>query len=591
MAREALFRFLRWTLLGVVVAALVACASEPPPLSAAEMTQTRLWTPQPVPAAAKPAASSPPITSALPSPVRSGADAVPAVPTSSQAPYSPAVAARFPEPPVHYGTPAFQPGRSAFTTNEEMQAVLRFMVDQSRADGTTVKLLSVGTSQRGVPMEALLFTRNPDYSPAALVASGRPTVLVVGQQHGDEPAGSEALLVIAGELAHGHLEHLLDRINVVLLPRANPDGAFAGRRLSSSGIDINRDHLLLRTPEAQAQAQLARDYQPAAMVDLHEYGIHGRYLEKFGAVQRFDALLQYATTANMDPFISKAAEAWFRQPLVAALDNEALSNEWYYTTSSETDDHKVAMGSVQPDNGRNVNGLRNAVSFVVESRGVGLGRLHFKRRVFTQVTAVSRLLQSAFERAADLAKLHGFVDAAVAAQACKGDAVVLAQPTPSEYGLLMIDPQTGADRKVTVSWDSALELNPVKKRSRPCGYWLSAKESDAVRHLRALGLTVRRLDGIGEMRSETYSESAHELQPGANVADGALHVEVTTTSTLLDTQAGGYYVPLDQPLANLAIAALEPDTPDSFVAHRIISTVENEARVMLPPDVKMSVLP
>ncbi len=141
-------------------------------------------------------------------------------------------------------------------------------------------------------------------------------MLLVGQQHGDEPAGSEALLVIAQELAQGRLAPLLDRINVVVFPRANPDGAEANRRSTANGIDANRDHLLLKTPEAQAMALLMREYAPVVTVDAHEYTVVGRYLEKFGTVQRFDALLQYATTANVPEFVTKAAEEWFRRPAV-----------------------------------------------------------------------------------------------------------------------------------------------------------------------------------------------------------------------------------------------------------------------------------
>ncbi|MGI4777632.1 MAG: hypothetical protein ACRYGA_05870 [Janthinobacterium lividum] len=58
--------------------------------------------------------------------------------------------------------------------------------------------------------------------------------------------------------------------------RANPDAAARFARVSSSGIDVNRDHLLLRTPEAQAIA---------------------------AAVMRYDALLQAAGVANLSPAV------------------------------------------------------------------------------------------------------------------------------------------------------------------------------------------------------------------------------------------------------------------------------------------------
>ena len=518
------------------------------------------------------------------------AQAPPPAPTESAA-----LAARFPDPSVSYRTPAFEPGHDGVTSPAELRAQLH-AIAADIANGSAVKLLQVGSSQTGVPLEALHLSR-----PAP--GGTHPTVLLVGQQHGDEPAGSEALLVIAQELAHGRLTALLDRIDVVILPRANPDGAAANRRGTASGIDLNRDHLLLRTPEAQAQAQLVRDFNPVVVVDAHEFAALGRYVEKFGAAQRYDALIQYAMVANLPGLVTRASEEWFRQPLLLALKAQGLSSEWYYTNSADPSDKKISMGGVQPDNGRNVNGLRNAISFLIETRGADLGRAHLLRRVHTHVTAISSILSSAAARADELQKLRRFVDAEVAAQACHGDVIVEAAATPSEYALAMLDPQTGVDKRVDVAWDSALVLAPLLKRARPCGYWLAADQTDAVLRLRALGVQVLRIDAAGELRGEIYSETARELGTRTDVrggiADGAgatpwahlLRVKVATTRALIDAVAGSYYVGLDQPLANLVVAALEPDTQSSFVANRIIDSVIAQARVMQRPELKMSAVP
>jgi len=519
--------------------------------------------------------------------------------TAPAAPYNDAVAARFPDPAVSYRTPAFEPGRSSYTSNTELQSALRSLLrdGRDRPGATTVRLLPLGSSQNGVPIEALLFTRVAGATPEAVLAAGRATVLLVGQQHGDEPAGAEALLVIARQLADGPLQPLLDQINVLMLPRANPDGASDNRRVTASGIDANRDHLLLRTPEAQAQARLARDYRPAVVVDAHEYSVAGRYLEKFNAVQRYDALLQYATVANLPPFIAKASEEWFRQPLLVRLAAEGLTTQWYYTTSTDLADRKVSMGGVQPDTGRNVNGLKNAISFLIETRGVGIGRLHLARRVHTHVTAVASVLDSAARRSADLVKLRQFVDNEVAAKACLGEVVVEAAATPSEYSLLMLDPVTGADKPVPVAWDSALELLTVKSRGRPCGYWLGADQADAVRRLRALGVAVQRVEDTGVLRGETWREVAREEGQRSDVrgsiADGGaiVRVKVEAVPALLDAPAGSFYVGLDQPLAHLVLAALEPDTQNSYFSHRILPGLASAARVMAPPELRLSPLP
>ena len=47
--------------------------------------------------------------------------------------------------------------------------------------------------------------------------------------------------------------------------------------------------------------------------------------------------------------------------------------------------------------------------------------------------------------------------------------------------------------------------------------------------------------------------------------------------------AGSFYVPLNQPRANLAVAALEPDTQNSYFANHLIEELGNTARIMSPP--------
>ena len=339
-------------------------------------------------------------------------------------PYGAAVAARFPDPPMAYSTPGLGPDRRAFTTNAELGQWLHSLADPAPRGPTRTKLLNLGMSQRGEPILGLLVTRAAGTEPANLDTSGRPTVVLVGQQHGDEPAGSEALLVISRELAHGLLEPLLDRINVVIVPRANPDGAAVGTRVTANGVDMNRDHLLLNTPEARALAKVVNDYRPILVVDAHEYTVVGRYLQKFNAIQRYDALLQYTTTANYPEFLTKASQEWYHQPMVAALKAQGLTSDWYYTTSTNPDDKRISMGGTQPDTGRNVNGLKNTVSLLIETRGVGIGRMHIQRRVHSQVTAITSALRSTAERAANLEQVRSFVARDVSALACRDQVVM-----------------------------------------------------------------------------------------------------------------------------------------------------------------------
>ncbi len=581
------------TAIFAVMASLAGCTSTPLPPWTTDGTP-RASVVRPAPAMPVPAMDVPADAQTFPVPAR-GAGAGPA---DEPLPYGPAVAARFAAPPVTYSTPGLLAGRTTFTTQPEMHTwLLEQAAAAARNTGVKSALLSIGTSQNRQPLEALVLTRAGSTDPGSLQASGKPTVLLMGQQHGDEPAGSEALLVIARELSQGLLQPLLERINVIIVPRSNPDGAAAGQRATQGGLDMNRDHLLLATPEAQALAKLTRDYRPTVVVDAHEYTAVGRFLQKFGALQRFDALLQYATTANTPEFLTRAAEEWYRRPLLASLQAQRLSAEWYYTTSTDLADKKVSMGGVQPDTGRNVYGLKNSVSLLIETRGVGLGRLHIQRRVHTHVTAISSVLASTAHRAAELGQLRPYIDREIGTRACREEAVIEAAATPGRFDLMMLDPESGIDKIVPVDWDSSLTLRKIKTRIRPCGYWLSSAASTAVERLRMHGVQVMRVSEAGSVLGDSYREvsrtTGERLDVRGTIAAGApvINAQVSLVRGVVDVPRNSYYVTLNQPLGNLVLAALEPDTQNSYFANSVLPDLQSTVRVMTEPTVKLETLP
>ena len=490
---------------------------------------------------------------------------------------TPAVAARYPDPAVEIRTPAFAAGKTDFTSQDELIAFVNGLA--RRTPYMRVKIIGISQENRAIPL--LIFAR-PPASGGDLQKNGRPTVLIIGQQHGNEPAGGEAALALAAELAADSANRSgskwLDRINVLIVPRANPDGAHHFVRGLVNGADVNRDHLLLSTPEGRALGRVFTEYQADVVLDCHEFGVKTRWLEKFGGLQRHDALIQYATVSNLPSALTDAAESMFRQPLVKALADAGLTQTWYYTTSYDSKDRVVSMGGVVPDTGRNIAGLRNAVSFLIETRGVGIGRAHFKRRVHTHLTAMHSVLDSTAANADAVLALGRTLRNGVAAAAGKGDIIVAGTATTTRITLDLIDPDTGADKAIDVEWRSALAIDVRRKRARPFGYLLPASEVEAARRLARLGATVLRLREDGMMDGERYritrADEAKKDDVRRNDDEGVANVvrlETGVEPTRVPAKTGDFYVPLDQPLANVIAAALEPDTQSSYAANRVLT--------------------
>jgi len=487
---------------------------------------------------------------------------------------APAVAARYPDPPLDIPTPAFKPGKTDFTSQEELVG----FVDGLAARSPDLRVRIVGQSQEQRAILLLIFARPAIAGGSELAKNGKPTVLMIGQQHGNEPAGGEAALALAAELSGGPGAQVLDHVNVLIVPRANPDGAYHFVRGLKNGGDVNRDHLLLGTPEGQTLARVFVQYQPDVVLDCHEFGVKLRWFEKFQSLQKYDALIQYATVSNLPRVITDASEQMFRQPLLRAFDQAGLTHSWYYTTSYDMGDRRVSMGGVVPDTGRNIAGLRNAVSFLLETRGVGIGRAHYKRRVYTHLTAIHSILASTARNADALLALVRQVRKDVANAAGTGEIVVSSAASATRHTLDLVDPQTGLDRQIEVDWRSALEIQTRLKRSRPGGYLLPASESQAARRLRDLGVTVLQLAEDASVDVERYritrAEESKKDDVRRNEEEGAAGVVQIATATEAATVAahrGDFYVPLDQPLANVIAAALEPETQSSYAANRLLN--------------------
>lgn len=478
-----------------------------------------------------------------------------------------AIAARFPDPPVSFSTPGFRAGRTDFPSHAE---VLAFLDDLAR-QSPNVRIERLGNSQQGREMPLVLLADQGRFDPM------RPTVMVVGQQHGNEPAGGEAVLVLAQQFASGPGAALLQKVNLVLVPRGNPDGAEHFTRVTANGIDVNRDHLLLRTPEARTLAAITLRYRPQVVLDLHEFTVGGRWIDKFGAVMKYDGLLQPATVGNLDPAIAASAQRDYVDAIQTAFTQAGLQGFKYHTTSGGTSsDRSVSMGGVQPDTGRNVSALRQAVSLLLEVRGVGLGRAHFARRVQTQVLAATTVIETAARQGPALVQLTAQAGQRARAEACHGELVVEAWQTPTRQRLEFLDAKSGEDKAVDVEWRAAEPLKVATARPRPCGYLLAASETVAVQRLQMLGVRVERIDSAAPWQVERY-EILSQIDGQRQDARGAIEdgeairaFRVRPRTGRAVVQPGSFYVSLAQPLSPLVSAALEPDSQNSYAANRLL---------------------
>lgn len=257
---------------------------------------------------------------------------------------------------------AAQSGDEVFPGPDEVQARL-----QAHADHPWVTLHEVGESIEGRPILVAEVVR-PD---GDIPVEDRAVTFVLTQQHGNEPAGTPAVLDVLDRILadpDGRLARLLDAQVLLVLPMANPDGAAADSRYNADGVDTNRDHAALEQPETRAMHEVLSRWDVHVALDHHEYGGIGYGNPVPARVYDYDLTTLFPRHGNVRAPTLHAAQALMYEGIWPAAEDAGYSaNEYGEVTAAGELVDRVAGG---PDPGilRNHLGLHNVAGLLVESR-------------------------------------------------------------------------------------------------------------------------------------------------------------------------------------------------------------------------------
>lgn len=445
-------------------------------------------------------------------------------------------------------TPVFAEGKKhQQTTQEEMEAYIADLDDAN----DHMYVYSIGESAEGKNIPIVIFSLTDlsdaetlEDAAALINANEKLTAHYQAQIHGNEPAGGEAALATIGRLDTAYGDRLLEKMNIYVIPRLNPDGSEDYVRIvPSDKLNGNRDMLMAKTLEVQAHHYAYNLFMPELAIDGHEYTV-----DNTNNNQAYkDMMMAGGYNGN-----SGEAFAQFTEDLIlqtgAYLKTKGLDYSFY--TNIANNNYSVS--------GTMYAGLRGSVSFLLESRGIGFGNHTMDRRVISHLIALESIFEYAYQN----------TDAIQAASDAERQRIVNNGKTYEDTDVLAVSHVKISDERLSHVTDKynyltgektgTIDVTPVKyvadtTRVRPTAYVIPAGQD----------WTQNVLD-MFDLHAITYyyveAGTAINLQQYFGTTEGI---------TLGNEQAvvfgkGAYVATMNQSSALILTSLMEPDLQDEY---------------------------
>lgn len=447
-------------------------------------------------------------------------------------------------------------------------------------------LQEFGRTAQGRALYLVVATKEKSATPEALRAGGKPTLLAQAGIHSGEIDGKDAGLMLLRDIAFGGKAALLDHANFLFVPIFNADGhersspwnrpnqrgpVNMGWRTTAQNLNLNRDYMKADAPETRAMLTLLNAWQPTLYFDIHVTD---------GMDYQYDIALTYAGYDG-DVAWSPKIGAWFDRtfyPTVgAALKTQGHLPVNFYI--SETDPHNPALGlEIGHAPARFSHGygdLRHLPALLIETHSL---KPYAQRVLATYVTLESTLQLLAHEGAS----LRAATAADQAIRPAEVPVTWVEGGKTRTVDFLGVDferydsPASGTKevrwlgRPKTYPKLPVADAKPGLFLHRPVAYWVPASKPEVIDRLKLHGIAMETLTAPRTLSVAMYRLVDPQPAPGEGTfpfeGRATLKYSVKNETHTETFPAGSVRVPTDQPLGDLALSLLEPESPDSLLA-------------------------
>ncbi|PQJ79706.1 M14 family metallopeptidase [Polaribacter porphyrae] len=455
-------------------------------------------------------------------------------------------------------TPALKK-KKGYTSDKELYA---FIDDLKKNHPKKVQITYIGESQKGKKIPFVRMT-NPN-------KKEKIKVFFQGGLHGNEMASPEGVLYIMYQLLNDeNYKHLLDDIDLAVIPMANIDGYLKKDRYAANGLDLNRDQTKLMAKESVILKQAFSDFTPEVAVDFHEYTAYRKDFAKlgnFGVANIFDVMFLYSANLNIPENLREFTQKVFVKNASDVLTENKLRNHPYISSSKYKGDIHFKQGSISARSSATNYALTNAVSSLIEIRGVNLGRTSFKRRIQSMFLVAISYLKTAIKHKKEL---KSTIQKAIDTQK---EIVVNSKRRVYKGKVKVLDLDTEEIIELEVIKRDAWLSSATLTRPTPKAYLIDANQQKIIAKLKVLGVKVTTLDEDTETEVEAYKIIAYKRNSKKYEQMNLQKVKTELHTLNKNFPKGTFKVSLDQKNANLVVEVLEPEAPNSFVTFGLIRT-------------------
>lgn len=452
------------------------------------------------------------------------------------------------------------------------------------------KLTVFGQTSQQRDLHCLIVSADRAFTPEVAQKSGKAIILIQNGIHAGEIDGKDASMILLREiLITKERAALLDSVIVLMIPIFSADGhennsrytrpnqygpENAGFRVTAQRYNLNRDYMKTDSPEMRAWIKLWTTWIPDFFIDNHVTDGHDwQYVTTYTMPWHPNAASQVRDWTNkvFDPyFIPRCTELGF-PPFPYAFPRRDHPNQGIGTF---VDIPRFSTGYTA---------LWNRPGLLIEMHSLK----DYKPRVWGNHAAMVAVLEVLNRDCSGLRKAIADADAALVSGLLESIPLTYEASGESTFAAVLNYPVTMDSSEVTGGkyprWDHSRPITDTlpyfgtfraKKSIAPARAYLIPKEwTEVIDRLLGHGVKLDTLEFAAELGVEMYRLDSVKFD--AQSFEGRVRVSYKTNviDTTVRYPSGTVVVNTRQLAGKVAIQALEPDGPDSFLSWGFMNTI------------------